>query len=81
MLMAVVVLWSPMHFAHAVDVQSSVQLGSIAGPTCGLKIVSGSPIIMGNGPTTNALSTGKTLSSKYWNFICDKFNCVRHELG
>ena len=61
MLMAVVVLLSPMPFAHAVDVQSSVQLGSVAGPTCGLQIVSGSPINYGQLATANTISTDKTL--------------------
>jgi hypothetical protein len=62
MLMAVVVLLSPMPFAHAVDVQSSVQLGGTAGPTCGLQIVSGSPINYGQLAAPNAISTpDKTL--------------------
>ena len=52
---------SPMPFAHAVDVQSSVQLGSVAGPNCGLQIVSGSPINYGQLATANTISTDKTL--------------------
>jgi hypothetical protein len=53
-------LLSSLPFAHAVDVPSSVQLGGTT-PTCGLQVVSGSPINYGQLATANSISAEKSV--------------------
>jgi hypothetical protein len=59
-MVAAVALISALPLVHAIDVQSTVQLGTSA-PTCGLAIVSGSPISYGSLTAANAISTDKIL--------------------
>ena len=59
-IVAAITLVSAMPLVHAIDIQSSVQLGTSA-PTCGLSIVSGSPINYGSLTAANAISAEKIL--------------------
>jgi hypothetical protein len=58
--LAAITLLSAIPLVHAIDIQSSVQLGTSA-PTCGLSIVSGSPLNYGSLTAANSISTEKIL--------------------